>query len=183
VRSVVDVGCGDWQLGSLVDWSNVTYLGVDVVADLVETNTRAHAASNVSFRVADATTDRLPAADLLLAKDVLQHWPISAITRFLSANVGRYRYQLLTNDVASTRWAGGTNEETGLGGWRTLDLEAPPFDRRAAWRADYDVHGEWTKRLVLYASRPARLAASWRRCTALSRLRAALPMDGARPLG
>ena len=32
IASVVDVGCGDWQLGSLVDWSSVSYIGIDAAA-------------------------------------------------------------------------------------------------------------------------------------------------------
>ena len=31
VRSVTDVGCGDWQFSGLVDWQGKAYVGIDVV--------------------------------------------------------------------------------------------------------------------------------------------------------
>ena len=36
VRSVVDIGCGDWQTGSLVDWTGIEYTGIDIVPEVIE---------------------------------------------------------------------------------------------------------------------------------------------------
>ena len=150
VRTVVDVGCGDWQLGELVDWSPVRYVGWDVVPAVVEANKQKFG-HKVEFHLGDARTEPLPKADLLIAKDVLQHWPNSDIREFLAKQHPRYRYMLITNDISSVHWTGPVNSESGLGGWRTLDLEAPPFLERPAWRADYEIRGEWTKRMLLFA--------------------------------
>ena len=38
VRSVTDVGCGDWQFSGLVNWQGKPYVGVDVVPELIERN-------------------------------------------------------------------------------------------------------------------------------------------------
>ena len=35
VRSVTDLGCGDWQFSHLIDWSQVEYLGLDLVPEVV----------------------------------------------------------------------------------------------------------------------------------------------------
>jgi SAM-dependent methyltransferase len=171
VRSVVDVGCGDWQLGSLVDWASVDYLGLDVVPAVVERNTSRFARPRVRFQLLDARLETPPAADLLLAKDVLQHWSNADVEAFLHTNLGRYRYCLITNDIASTHWDGAVNHDVLLGEWRTLDLEAPPFGHRAVWRRDFSVRGEWTKRMTLYASPSARATARFRRNSGLARLR------------
>ena len=40
VRSVTDVGCGDWQFSGLVDWQGKAYVGIDVVPELIERNAR-----------------------------------------------------------------------------------------------------------------------------------------------
>jgi SAM-dependent methyltransferase len=169
IRTVVDVGCGDWQLGELLDWSGVHYTGVDVVGPVVESNRRRYAGPGIAFDLADARVATLPVADLLLAKDVLQHWPNDDVEGFLVANLGRYRYLLLTNDIASAHWQGRVNEDTTLGGWRTLDLESPPFGRKAWWRADFDVRDAWTKRMTLFAGRAARRT-RWLPGTALRRV-------------
>jgi SAM-dependent methyltransferase len=172
VHTVLDVGCGDWQLGSLVDWSPVRYVGVDAVAHVIEDNRARFGDRGVDFRVVDARRDALPSADVLLVKDVLQHWSNADVEAFLRTNLGRYRYCVLTNDVASTHWSGDVNQDVLLGEWRTLDLEAAPFGRRAAWRADFDVRGEWTKRVALCASPAARATARFRRRSALALIRA-----------
>lgn len=171
IRSVVDVGCGDWQLGSLVDWSAVDYLGLDVVPAVVDRNKARFAGPKVRFDLVDARLETPPGADLLLAKDVLQHWSNADVDAFLRTNLRRYRYCLITNDIASTHWDGDVNHDVLLGEWRTLDLEAPPFEQRAVWRRDFSVRGEWTKRMTLYASTSARATARFSRNSGLARLR------------
>jgi len=155
IRRVVDVGCGDWQVGSLLDWSGVDYTGVDVVSSVVEANQARYGAANVRFHVADARSAELPPADLLLIKDVLQHWPSADVRRFLADTLPRYPYALITNDLASRQFAGELNQDIEMGSWRTLDLQAPLFGVTARAQWDYDIRGEWTKRMLL-VSNPAR---------------------------
>jgi SAM-dependent methyltransferase len=149
IRSVVDVGCGDWQFSRLVDWDTVRYTGIDIVPDLISSLERDFGSKRVIFIAADARTARLPKADLLVCKDVLQHWPNDAIVNFLSRELRRFRYALFTNDIASVHPHPGVNTDVPLGHWRPIDLEASPFDLRVRWRYDFDVRGEWTKRIAL----------------------------------
>jgi SAM-dependent methyltransferase len=149
VSSVVDAGCGDWEFSQLVDWGDVSYLGLDVVPELVARNREAFARPRVEFQCSDFHAERPPVADLLLCKDVLQHWPVAWIQRFLRFTRGRYRYMLLTNDIDSSRPSHPRNSDIELGDWRPVDLEAAVFGLRATWRLDYDVGGEWTKRTLL----------------------------------
>jgi len=159
VRSVVDVGCGDWEFSQLIDWSDVSYLGLDVVPDVIARNRESFARPGVEFRHADVQVELPPAADLLLCKDVLQHWPVAWIQAFLRSTRRRYRYALLTNDIASTRPSHPLNSDIELGDWRPLDLESAPFGVHATWHLDYDVRGEWTKRAILVVPARYRLAA------------------------
>ena len=50
VRSIVDLGCGDWQFSRHLDWTNVRYLGIDAVAAVIERNRLEFARDNVAFR-------------------------------------------------------------------------------------------------------------------------------------
>ena len=69
-------------------------------------------------------------------KDVLQHWPVADIKRFVDRNRRRFRYLLLTNDIASVHCPPELlNRECALGAWRTIDLERPPFGYRAGMAA------------------------------------------------
>src|ERR1700722_18863293 len=74
IRSVTDLGCGDWQFSRLVDWSACAYTGFDIVPGLVETNRARFGEPNVDFREF-RDIESLPGGDLVLAKEVLQHLP------------------------------------------------------------------------------------------------------------
>lgn len=163
VGSVVDVGCGDWEFSQLVDWSKISYLGLDVVPEVVAANRARFGGNRTRFEVQDVANDPAPPADLLVCKDVLQHWPNDAIHRFVEENLRRYRYLLLTNDIWSVHCPDGSlNGEIAVGAWRTIDLERPPFRFTAAWKTDLDIGGEWTKRVVLLVRPRRRLLAAIR---------------------
>jgi SAM-dependent methyltransferase len=172
VRSVVDVGCGDWEFSQLVDWSGVSYLGLDVVPDVIERNRARFGGPRVAFELRDGVNESLPTSDLLICKDVLQHWPIDAIRQFLATTRSAHRYVLLTNDVSSVHCPPERlNSDVPVGGWRTIDLELSPFGVRPAWRLDLDIGGEWTKRMLLLVRARSRPLARGRSGSALRRVR------------
>ena len=123
VTSVVDAGCGDWNFSSVIDWGGASYLGVDIASDVIDAVRRKHETGKIRFQVGDVT-DELPAADLLISKDVLQHLPNALVQKFIKDNLkkGKYKWVLLTND------RGSGNVDTVPGGYRAIDLAAPPFD-------------------------------------------------------
>jgi hypothetical protein len=87
-------------------------------------------------------------------------------------NQRRYHYLLITNDISSVHCPPALqNSEIELGAWRTIDLERPPFGWAAAWCRDYDVRGEWTKRILLYTGSRRRQLRSRGRRNALARAR------------
>jgi SAM-dependent methyltransferase len=172
VRSIVDAGCGDWQFSRLVDWAGKEYTGVDIVPEVVAANRAAFGRDTVDFVAADIRTEHLPSADLLVCKDVLQHWDVESVQRFLARNLGRYRYALITNDLASVHIAAEMiNADIPIGHWRTLDPERPPFGLAAQWRLDFDIRGEWTKRSLLFVRARNRLRARRRHTSALRQCR------------
>lgn len=122
-RSVLDLGCGDFRVGRGVDLGAATYLGVDCVPSLAERNARFYGTDRIRFAHGDILTAPLPPADLVLVKDLLQHWPDEAIHE-LGARLAGYPRVLLTYDH---RPAGEPHRDTELGGHRPLDLLAPPF--------------------------------------------------------
>jgi len=125
VKSVVDAGCGDWTFSSAIDWNGASYLGVDIASDVIATVRARHEKENIKFRVGDIT-DELPAADLLISKDVLQHLSNKLVHNFIRNNLGKgkYKWVILTND------RGTQNSDIESGGYRAIDLARPPFDVR-----------------------------------------------------
>jgi SAM-dependent methyltransferase len=134
--SVVDLGCGDWSFSRVVDWAGVDYTGIDVVPKLVAELNSSFATDTIRFIVGDSRVSNLPNADLLIAKDVLQHWSNEAVLDFLP-HLNRFKYAILTNDLKILRkgfrsfWRYRSvcpaNSETSMGGYRPLELAAAPF--------------------------------------------------------
>ena len=128
VDTIVDLGCGDWQFSRLIDWNGAKYVGLDIVASVIEANRRQFTTNNVSFEVASESLADLPVADLLLVKDVLQHWSTNEVKRFLSEVLPKYRTTLITNCVEPRSRV---NAEIEDGDFRPLDLRLPPYELRA----------------------------------------------------
>ena len=97
VQRVVEVGCGDLRLTSALDFSNVEqYTCLDVAPQVIE-----NANGKLSAREFDAATQQLPEGDLLVIKDVLQHWPTQAVKQF-QLQIPNFHYALVTNDAYYT---------------------------------------------------------------------------------
>jgi len=99
VQSMVDLGCGDYAVGSrIVAATGVRYTGIDVVPDLIEHHRRTVTDARVQFQQADISSDPLPPADLCLVRQVLQHLSNDEIRKVL-ANLRGYSYVLISEDV------------------------------------------------------------------------------------
>src|SRR5438128_1973440 len=71
IRSVLDVGCGDWQFSQQIDWKGARYVGLDIASGVIERNRERF--PDVEFVQHDARDlDRYAGFDLLIVKDVLQ---------------------------------------------------------------------------------------------------------------
>lgn len=102
IKTVVDWGCGDWGFSRLIDWSGIEYTGVDVVQSVIDTNNRNHKKPGISFYVVNSATPIGMEADLLIVKDVLQHWSVAQIIGFLNDAIGwaNFKYILITNTAS-----------------------------------------------------------------------------------
>jgi glycosyltransferase involved in cell wall biosynthesis/SAM-dependent methyltransferase len=127
IKSVVDFGCGDWQFTRFMDWSGTSYVGLDLVPSLIESNRKAFARPGLSFEVY-RDIDELPTADLLLCKDVFQHLPNDTVGEYLAGFKRKFKFLLITNDDQPESLV---NCDIEAGGWRPVRLDRPPFSERA----------------------------------------------------
>jgi hypothetical protein len=95
IKSVVDFGCGDWQFSQLIDWSGIEYLGIDCVESVVKENKEKFENEHITYFHSERRT--LLRTDLLIVKDVFQHWNDEAIIKFLNTGLDRSKYILITN--------------------------------------------------------------------------------------
>lgn len=129
---VVDLGCGDFRVGSqLVDLCG-HYLGIDVVKTLVERNAASFGSKRVEFQHLDITKDKLPGGDICFVRQVLQHLSNRQIATILS-KLGQYQLAVISEHQPKARQLSLPNMDKIPGGDIRLErgsgvfLEAPPF--------------------------------------------------------
>jgi hypothetical protein len=151
VHTVVDLGCGDWQLMRTMQLPDSTlYEGFDVVKSIIENNTALYQKPNVTFHFISGLSEfKTTHHDLLIVKDVLQHWPNHDIHYFLTHILPKFRYALITNDYLKLH----KNREINAGQYRAIDLEAEPFlfTRNLTFILEYPVLDR-IKRVYLYTN-------------------------------
>jgi SAM-dependent methyltransferase len=97
VRRVVDLGCGDFEVGRRLLSPEVKYIGCDIVPELVAHNAARFATKCIEFRTLDAVTDPLPEGDLCIIRQVFQHLSNSDIAKVLR-KCRQYRLLLVTDE-------------------------------------------------------------------------------------
>ena len=122
IKRVVDIGCGDWQFSRLITWGEIDYLGIDTVPAVIEAN-RQRYGLRYRFECLDVTRDTLPPGDVVILKDVLQHWPNNTIQAFLP-RLEQYRFAIVTNCAYESPLL---NSDIAMTGFRPLDLREFPF--------------------------------------------------------
>jgi Methyltransferase domain len=97
--NVVDLGCGDFSIGSRIRPFCANYTACDIVEPLIAFNAKHFAALNVDFRVVNLATDPLPEGDIVFIRQVLQHLSNAEIAAALPRIAQRYRYMVLTEHL------------------------------------------------------------------------------------
>jgi|GEM_PF-1525990 len=102
IHVICEVGCGDFNIMGqvLANMNRVTYSGIDVVSDLIDYNIEKFGQSGRSFVCMDAaqTETKLPQADLLIIRQVLQHLDNHDVQNIL-VKASQYPFVLVTEDI------------------------------------------------------------------------------------
>jgi hypothetical protein len=125
VKRLFDAPCGDLNWMKLVlSQTKVDYAGGDIVPEVVEIARQNSPNSAYQFSIFDITSDRFPAADLWMCRDVLFHLSFANIWKVLEnfsrSDVGM---MLVTTHTAKDV----VNRDIWTGDFRLLDLFKPPF--------------------------------------------------------
>lgn len=96
---VVDLGCGDFAVGSRIRPLCGKYIACDVVDALIERNRAKFHGAEVDFRVIDIIADELPAAEIGFLRQVLQHLSNADILRIVPKLAHKYKFVVLTEHL------------------------------------------------------------------------------------
>tara|TARA_B100001123_G_C15337708_1_gene1033503 strand:+ start:3575 stop:4327 length:753 start_codon:yes stop_codon:yes gene_type:complete len=101
--NVVDLGCGDFVIGSKLRQFCNNYIAVDIFDELINYNQEKYKDLNVDFRVLDITYDQLPPGDVCFVRQVLQHLSNESILNFLKIIENKYKYLVVTEHFPSSK--------------------------------------------------------------------------------
>lgn len=123
IGSILDAPCGDYNWFQHVDRGDIAYRGGDIVTDLIRNNNERYGNRTTRFQKLDITNDPLPAADLMICRDVLFHFSDKDAMRFWRNFADSDIVYILTTSHPECR----KNFDILTGQFRLLNLEKPPF--------------------------------------------------------
>ena len=98
---VVDLGCGDFNIGSKIRSSCKNYIACDIVEPLIERNKTKYTDLHVDFRILDISEDELPEGDVVIIRQVLQHLSNELIAAVTKKIQHKYKFLILTEHLPS----------------------------------------------------------------------------------
>jgi hypothetical protein len=97
ISSVLDIGHGDWSMWESYKFDQVSYIGIDVFAEISESLTSKYGNIRRKFLNINAVREELPDAQICITKDVFQHLPNQDI-RTILAKLDKFEYLIICND-------------------------------------------------------------------------------------
>ncbi len=133
--TVCDLGCGDFNVGrKLVEYTK-TYIGVDIVTNLIEYNKNTFKAEQLEFLCLNIATDDLPLGDCVLLRQVLQHLSNAEIQCILK-KLSNYTYAIITEHLPEGDFEPNKDILSGQGirlkKQSGLNVLAPPFNLKVS---------------------------------------------------
>jgi SAM-dependent methyltransferase len=155
--SVVDLGCGDFAVGSQIRHLCSEYTACDIVLPLIQRNRVKFSELNVDFKHLDITNSALPQGEVVFLRQVLQHLSNASIQRLISSLQNNFKYIVLTEHVCThpgfiANLDKPTGPDTRLGLNSGVVLTAPPFNLKCREQqiiCEADEDGGLIKTLVL----------------------------------
>lgn len=123
VKTILDIPCGDFNWMQHLQWSEMHYIGGDIVKDLIFRNRKQFGTENINFDELDLTSDALPVSDVIINRDCFVHFSYEDIRRSLK-NICRSKSHYL---LSTTFLKHKLNYDIVTGDWRPLNLELSPF--------------------------------------------------------
>ena len=129
VKVIVDLGCGDLQIGENFLLKNRAYIGCDVSSHIIKKNSRKFSKKNMKFLVIDAVNEDIPNGDLIIVKDVLIHLPNSEVKKILR-KISHFKYIIIQTCIGDSSFFDMNQDIKAGRNWRFLDVTKSPFNYR-----------------------------------------------------
>lgn len=128
----VDLGCGDFRIGSQLLPLCSAYIGVDVVKPLVDSNLKQYGSETTRFIQLDIVNESLPNGDVCFLRQVLQHLSNQEVRAVLE-KIRKYHWVFITEHYPTDDHGVEPNKDKVHGGGirlyenSAIYLTKPPF--------------------------------------------------------
>lgn len=127
IKTMIDAPCGDffWMKYIIKDLNVATYLGVDIVEDMIAKNIELYGGTaKVTFKKVDVVTEVLPKTQLIFSRDCLVHFSFNTARKILRNFIeSGCEYILMTTFMRDDR----AYPDIEDGQWRAINFQLPPF--------------------------------------------------------
>ena len=100
-KTVLDLGCGDFNYAKQIDWNGIQYIGIDTVDNIIKENIKKYKTENIKFICGDILETEYPNVDLIICKHVLLHiivdLKLEKYAEQIILKLLNYKYCLLTD--------------------------------------------------------------------------------------
>ena len=123
VCSILDAPCGDFNWMRAIAFEG-SYLGLDIVPELIASNLASFGDDRRAFQVADIVADPLPSTELVLCRDCLNHLPLGdGVAALRNLKSAAAKLLVITHFPSHPA----NREQSASFRYRALNLTLPPF--------------------------------------------------------
>lgn len=131
-QTLLDLGCGDFNVGSKLAPFSKDYIAADIVEKLIIYNSKKFAhLLNTKFIKLSISEDLWPSADVVILRQVLQHLSNQEIIKIIP-NFYNYKHVIITEAIPITEFEANKENFTGpdirLSINSGIVLDLPPFN-------------------------------------------------------
>jgi hypothetical protein len=127
----VDLGCGDFNIGSQLVGETKSYIACDIVPELITHHRSKYLNSNLQFFEVNMINDVLPEGEVVTIRQVLQHLNNKQIGQVIP-KLAKYKYLILTEHLPNGEFEPNKDKDTGPDIRTAINsgvvLTSPPFN-------------------------------------------------------
>jgi hypothetical protein len=102
IKKAVDLGCGDFNIGSRIMHNFESYIAIDVAENIIKQDRKAYKRKGLKFLAKNITEDALPKGDVAFVRQVLQHLSNGEIKKFVTNMQGCFDYVVVTESISNS---------------------------------------------------------------------------------
>ena len=128
ISSIIDIGCGNWEIYENINMNNINYLGIDNDENIIKLNLEKYGNDTIKFIKKDILKyDDIPKVDLFIIKDVIQEMSNDNIKKIIDKIIGlKPKLIIITSDILPYSINYNLNVKNGL--YRPISLENKLFN-------------------------------------------------------